>query len=129
MREWNPSPPRFAGGGGLEALFGMKAPTGAFPFLYSGSLVGRAKLTPWPGLWRFEFDAATLVVDAVEGRYGLYRATSEGFEWIGPFGDEVVFGPSFAHFVDSLRSGREPWSSGRDNLGTMAMALAYTTGS
>ena len=30
VREWNPSPPRFAGGGGLEALFGMKAPTGAF---------------------------------------------------------------------------------------------------
>ncbi len=126
VREWNPEPARFAGGGGLEALFEMRGPHGAFPFVYSGSLVGRARLTPWPGLWRFEFDRATLVVETIEERYGLYHATAEGFDWIGPFGDEVVFTASFAHFIDSLRAGREPWSSGHDNLGTMAMALAHT---
>ncbi len=126
VREWNPEPARFAGGGGLEALFDMDAPLGAFPFGYSGSLVGRAKTTPWPGLWRFEFDRATLVVDTIEGRYGLYHATADGFDWLGTFGDEVGFAGSLAHFVDSLHAGREPWSSGRDNLGTMAMALAYT---
>ena len=129
VREWNPDPARFGGGGGLEALFEMNAPHGAFPFVYSGSLVGRAKLTPWPGLWRFEFDRATLVVDTVAGRYGLYHATADGFHWLGSFGDEVSFAASFAHFVTSLRTGREPWSSGRDNLGTMTMTLAYTAAS
>ena len=126
LREWNPEPARFAGGGGLEALFNMRTPHGTFPFVYSGSLVGRARLTPWPGLWRFEFDRATLVVDTIEGRYGVYHATADGWDWLGPFGEEVGFAGSFAHFVEHVQAGREPWSSGRDNLGTMAMALAYT---
>lgn len=124
VREWNPAYGRYAGGAALECVFDMDGAGGTFPFLYSGSLVGRAPRTPWPGVWRFEFDDETLVLDTVDGRYGLWRAHAEGHEWLGRFdGDDMMFDRPLAHFLAAIREGREPWSSGRDNLGTMRMAL------
>jgi predicted dehydrogenase len=127
VREWQPAACRYASGGAVEALFDMADPHGSFPFTYSGSLVGKAPLTPWPGLWRFEFDKETVVVDTVDGRYGTYRAHAGGFDWLGPFWDDMVFELPLAHFIESVRSGREPWCSGRDNLGTLKMALGAET--
>lgn len=128
VREWQQAGSQYAGGGAMEAIFDMAGPHGRFPFTYSGSLVGKAPRTPWPGLWRIEFDQQTLVVDTIEGRYGVYRAFAEGFEWLGRFdGDDMLLNLPFAHFVASLRDGREPWSSGRDNLGTLRMALGAET--
>ena len=122
--EWNPEPSQYQkGGGGQEALYRMRSETGVFPFLYSGNLVGKSPNSEWGGHWRFEFDTATLVVDRIEGRYGLYRARGETYEWIGPFAADIGFGPSFAHFADSVANGKEPWSSGRDNLKSLQMAL------
>jgi len=129
VREWNPATSQYVGGGGLEALFEMASRRDAFPFVYSGSLVGKAPPTPWGGNWRFEFDGATLVVDTIDGRYGLYRATAEGHAWIAPFADEITFDGAFRHFLDSLAAGREPWSSGRDNLGTLRMVLGFLVAS
>jgi predicted dehydrogenase len=83
VREWQPSGSRFAGGGGMEALFEMAGPQGEFPFTYSGSLVGKGPRTPWPGVWRIEFDKETVVVDTADGRYGVYRALADGIEWLG----------------------------------------------
>lgn len=124
VREWQPADSQYAQGGAIEGLFDMQGPSGVFPFTYSGSLVGRAPRTPWPGLWRIEFDKETLVVDTVEGRYGLYRAHADGFEWLGRFdGDDMMFGVPLDHFVQCVRDGKEPWTSARDNLGTLKMAL------
>jgi predicted dehydrogenase len=125
VREWNPAGSQYAGGGGLEALFEMRSPQDAFPFLYSGSLVGKGPATPWGGVWRFEFDRGTIVVDTIDGRYGIYRAHADGHDGIGPFADDVVFEGSLAHFLSSLRAGQEPWPSGRDNLSTLKMALGF----
>lgn len=127
-REWNPEGSQYAGGGGIEALYEMVSPRDAFPFLYSGSLVGKGPNTPWGGKWRFEFDRATLVIDTIDGRYGIHRAHADGHDWIGPFADEIRFDGSLAHFLASLRAGKEPWSSGRDNLGTLQMALGFLVG-
>lgn len=123
--EWNPASSQYVGGGGQEALYRMTSPGGAFPFLYSGNLVGKSPNSQWGGSWRFEFDKATLIVDVIDGDYGLYRANGEQHERLGDFASEIGFAPSFDHFVNSIREGREPWSSGRDNLGTLKMALGF----
>lgn len=127
VAEWNPDWSPYRMGSALEALFQMKNPATTFPFLYSGSLVGKAPRTPWGGLWRFEFEKATLIVDVIDGEYGLYHANEAGYEMLSPFGDDsMALAKSFAHFKTCVETGREPWSSGRDNLGTLAMALAYS---
>ena len=124
VREWQQANSQYAGGGGIECLFDIKSAGGNFPFTYSGSLVGKAPRTPWPGLWRIEFDTETLVVDTIDGRYGVFRADADGFEWLGRFdGDDMLFNLPLSHFLKSIRLGKEPWSSGRDNLGTLKMAL------
>lgn len=124
VREWQPANSQYAGGGAIEALFDMQGKAGGFPFTYSGSLVGRAPRTPWGGKWRIELDNETLVVDTIEGRYGVYRAHADGYEWLASFdGETMGFNRPFEHFVACLGSGAEPWSSARDNLGTVKMAL------
>jgi len=125
-REWNPQECQYAGGAGIEALYDMRAPAGTFPFVYSGSLVGRAPKTPWGGLWRIEFDRTTVIVDEIGDEYGMLRAADEGLEKLGPFAAEnMSFDASLRHFVECFRSGSEPWSSGRDNLNTLRMALDF----
>jgi predicted dehydrogenase len=124
VREWQQAGSQYAQGGAIEAVFEMASPKGQFPFTYSGSLVGKAPRTPWPGVWRLEFDKETLVVDTVAERYGIYRAHADGYEWLGPMDDaEGWFAAPFEHFIDAVQAGREPWSSGRDNLGSLKMAL------
>ena len=124
VREWQQAGSQYAGGGAIEALFDMDGKAGAFPFTYSGNLVSKAPRTPWPGRWRFEFDTQTVLLDTFEGRYGLYASNVDHQEWIGPYdGPDMSFNLPLAHFLDCIGSGKEPWSSGRDNLGTMKMAL------
>ncbi|MFC0012295.1 Gfo/Idh/MocA family protein [Devosia nitrariae] len=124
-REWQPAGSQYAGGGAIEAVFEMEGSRGTFPFTYSGSLVSKAPRTPWPGRWRFEFDRKTILLDTLENGYGLYACQVEEHEWLGRYdGDTMLFNLPLAHFIDSIRTGKEPWSSGRDNLGTMRMALA-----
>jgi predicted dehydrogenase len=124
VREWQQADSQYAGGGAIEGLYDMAGPDNQFPFTYTGSLVGKAPRTPWPGVWRIEFDKDTLVIDTVDGRYGIYRAHADGHKWLGRIdGDDMLFELPLIHFAQSIRNGTEPWSSGRDNLGTMKMAL------
>lgn len=124
--EWNAAGGPYLAGGAVEALYTMRGEGGTFPFLYSGSLIGKAPRTPWAGLWRFEFDEATLVADTIEGVYGLFVATAGGHELLAPFDDGVsTLADSFDHFHACITEGREPQTSGRDNLGTLRMALGF----
>ena len=128
VEEWNPAWSPYRMGGALEALFRMATAESTFPFLYTGGLVGRAPRTPWGGLWRFEFERATLVADVIDESYGLYLATEAGYERLCDFGDDSMsLAKSFQHFKTCVETNTEPWSSGRDNLGTLALALAYTS--
>lgn len=113
-------------GGALEALFMMASGGSLFPFLYSGSLVTRGARTPWGGLWRFEFDEGTFIVDEVYGQYGLFQASEDGYKFLSPFADDsMAFGKSFTHFHGSIKNAKEPWPSGADNLNTLRRALAF----
>jgi predicted dehydrogenase len=126
--EWNPAWSPYRMGAALEALFTMRSGDTSFPFLYSGSLIGKAPRTPWGGLWRLEFEGATLVADEIDGRYGVFKATAGGYEILSPFaGETMMLDASFRHFRTCIEEGKEPWSSGRDNLGTLNMALGFNT--
>jgi predicted dehydrogenase len=127
VQEWNPERSPYQMGGALEALFTMKSEKSIFPFLYSGSLVTQGTATPWGGLWRFEFDRGTLIVDTIDGQYGLFQAHDGTYRFLSPFAEEsMAFDKSFNHFHESVQRGQEPWCSGADNLGTMRMVLDYT---
>lgn len=130
MKEWNSPRSPYRMGGAVEALYTMKGDSSSFPFLYTGSLISTAPRTPWPGLWRFEFDAATLLVDSVDGNYGVFEATADGVEFLSPVEDDDSFGwdKTLHHFHECVTQGKEPWSSGRDNLQTLHMALGFCEG-
>jgi predicted dehydrogenase len=127
VREWNPERSPYQMGGALEALFTMKSPESIFPFLYTGSLVTQGAATPWGGLWRFEFDRGTVVVDTIDGQYGLYQAHQGTYRFLSAFAEEsMAFDKSFHHFYECIGSEQEPWCSGADNLETLRMVLEYT---
>ncbi len=125
--EWTSARSPYRMGGGVEALYVMEGSSGNFPFSYTGSLITNVPRTPWGGIWRFEFDETTVVVDVVDGRYGVYKGRDEQLEYLAPFEEDVI--PAlvrvFDHFATCVQSGQEPWCSGRDNLLTLRMALGF----
>ena len=127
IREWNPEGGRYAGGAAVDVLFDMQSARGNFAFQYSGSLIAPAPNLPWAGNWRFAFDRATFAADTIDGRYGLYAARPQGYDYVGPFEDDnrLTFELELSDFIDCVGNGREPATSGRDNLGTLAMALGF----
>lgn len=126
LKEWNPQRSPYRVGGAVEALFTMATRNTTFPFLYSGSLVTKGTQTPWSGLWRFEFDGGTIIADNIDGQYGLFLAGDGHHKFISAFADEsMAFDKSFNHFHDCIKNGKEPWSSGADNLNTLGMVLNF----
>ncbi|HYY27598.1 MAG TPA: Gfo/Idh/MocA family oxidoreductase [Chthoniobacterales bacterium] len=126
VQEWNPKRSPYRTGGALEAHFTMANAHAQFPFLYSGSLVTQGTMTPWGGLWRFEFDRGTIIANVVDGTYGLFRANGNQYHLISAFADEsMAFDKSFNHFHESVMSHESPWSSGADNLNTLSMVLDF----
>ena len=93
---------------------------------YRASWVSAGPVTPWAGDWRLEFehgevfwtnrdDDATHDKVVIRPRGGKVRsATLRGIQWTGPWG-------TLSEFADAVQSGREPETSGRDNLGTIAL--------
>jgi predicted dehydrogenase len=93
---------------------------------YRGSWVSAGMVTPWAGDWRLEFehgevywtnrdDDATHDKVLIRQRGGKARsATLRGMQWTGPWG-------TLTEFADAVQKGRQPETSGRDNLGTLAL--------
>jgi predicted dehydrogenase len=96
---------------------------------YRGSWVSAGPVTPWAGDWRLEFehgevywtnrdDVATHDKVLIRSRSGKARsATLRSMQWTGPWG-------TLTDFADAVQTGREPETSGRNNLGTMALVDA-----
>jgi predicted dehydrogenase len=126
VQEWNPERSKYRMGGALEALFTMANRDSSFPFLYSGSLVTQRTRTPWGGLWRFEFDRATIIAEHIDGQYGLFLTGDGQYKFLSAFADEsMAFDKSFNHFHECIKNGKEAWSSGADNLNTLRMVLSF----
>jgi len=103
---------------------------GDVPVSYRGSWISSQPITAWAGDWSMEFEG------------GNVAWTSRGDE--GILNDRLVITPrsrrrkimrlpkvaridragTLTEFAMSIREGREPETSGRDNLGTMAMVGA-----
>jgi predicted dehydrogenase len=103
---------------------------GDVPVSYRGSWISSGSITAWAGEWTMEFER------------GIVSWTSRGDE--GILNDRLVISPrgrrrkimklpqmlridragTLTEFASSIRAGREPETSGRDNLGTLAMVAA-----
>jgi predicted dehydrogenase len=95
---------------------------------YRGSLVSAGPPTPWSGEWRLEFEKGEVFWTGrnddraddevlITPRFGTtYPATMPVFLRVG-------LSAVLSEFTNAVHAGREPLSSGRDNLGTINLTL------
>lgn len=93
---------------------------------YRGSWLG-APPTLWSGTWRLEGSRGVLTWTGRNGRdLSGERLTLRGRKRPLPDLPRTGRRGVLLEFVEAVRTGREPLSSGRDNLGTLALTLAAT---
>ena len=98
---------------------------------YRGSWLTWGADTPWAGEWRMTFERGE-VRWASRGRPGTLDADRVTVQPAGGEAHDLALpevplidqAGSVAEFAEAVRSGREPESSGRQNLGSLALALA-----
>jgi predicted dehydrogenase len=124
---WNPEWATF--GGPSVAVASIVFEGGAV-VSYRGSWVSAGPITPWAGDWRLEFENGEVfwtsredegvLLDKVviRPRNGKARtAPLPAVRWTGGWG-------TLTEFADAVRTHREPETSGRNNLGTIALMAA-----
>jgi predicted dehydrogenase len=120
-RTWRPEWSWFEHDACAQALFEF---TDGIRILYHGSWVARGRETPWEGHWHVECNSALL-----ELRGGEVHLTLA--EHLGPDTEVELHsmpcnGQEFSllEFQQSIAEEREPETSGRNNLNSLAMVLA-----
>jgi predicted dehydrogenase len=124
---WNPAWSKFAD---PAAAFATIEFDGGAVVSYRGSWVSPAPQTSWDGVWRMEFAGGEV---QWTGRNG--RDTSGDRVTVRPLGKPArrVALPelpatdldgSLAAFAQAIRAGQPPETSGRDNLGSLALTYA-----
>jgi len=124
---WNPEWATF---GGPSAAVASMVFEGGVVVSYRGSWVTAGPVTPWAGEWRMEFQHGELFWTSKEedgmlrdrvvirSRDGKTRTlTLPEVRWTGPSG-------TLTEFANAIETGREPETSGRENLGTIALVEA-----
>jgi predicted dehydrogenase len=124
---WNPEWATF---GGPSVAVASIVFEGGVVVSYRGSWVSAGPITPWAGDWRLEFENGEVfwtsredegvLLDKVviRSRNGKARtAALPAVRWTGGWG-------ALTEFVDAVRTRREPETSGRNNLGTIALMAA-----
>jgi predicted dehydrogenase len=97
---------------------------------YRGSWVSAGPETAWAGEWRMEFADGHLFFtsrgedNALMDRVVLRSRRGRGREVPLPPMARIDRAGALTEFAASLREGREPETSGRDNLGTIAFMVA-----
>jgi predicted dehydrogenase len=124
---WNPPWSGFDGSPAALAAIGF----GGVMVGYRGSWVTWGPNTPWAGEWRMTLERGEvhwtsrgLAGSREAERVTLQPRDGERYELALPDLPLVDQAGCLAEFVDAVRTGREPESSGRQNLGTLALALA-----
>jgi predicted dehydrogenase len=122
---WNPEWADFGGPSVAVASIVFDGVVGS----YRASWVSAGPITPWAGEWRLEFEHGEVFWNSrddspthdrvlIRPRDGKARyATLPALPRTGPAG-------TLTEFADAVRTGREAETSGRDNLGTIAMMEA-----
>ena len=97
---------------------------------YRGTWISPGSSTPWGGQWRMDFEDGEIVWTSRGEDSGPAEAVVVQRRGQAP---EIVAMPAMkridrwatlAEFAAAIRNGREPQSSGRDNLGTLALVHA-----
>ena len=124
---WNPEWTSFSGPSVAVASILFE---GGVVVSYRGSWISAAPVTPWAGEWRMEFEngeitwASAADSDPTQDRVVVTMRNSEPrIVELTPSPRTGGFG-TITEFVTALRSGREPETSGRHNLGTIALMEA-----
>jgi len=97
---------------------------------YRGSWISAGPVTPWGGEWRMDFERGEVLwttrgdesslADVVVVRRRGEKPQSRTLRRMGL----IDRWATLTEFASAVREGREPECSGRDNLGTLAMAAA-----
>ena len=124
---WNPEWTSFTGPSVAVASIVFE---GGVVVSYRGSWISAAPVTPWAGEWRMEFEngevtwASAADSDVTEDRVVVRQRGGE--ERVISLTPAPRTGGSAAitEFVTAIHSGREPETSGRHNLGTIALMEA-----
>lgn len=123
---WNPE---WTGFGGPSVAVASIAFEGGVTVSYRGSWVSSGPVTPWAGEWRMEFENGEIFwtcrdddmahdMVTVRPRQGEARIiTLQIMPRTGAWG-------TLTEFAEAVDTGRDPETSGRDNLGTIALIAA-----
>lgn len=128
-RTWNPASSPFSGPAEGTAVIVMD---GGLSASYRASWLSSGPPTPWAGEWHMEFEGAELIwtsrhdrSDGVHGESVVVRTAGADQRPVAlPKLDLVDRAGSLAEFASAVEEGREPESSGRENLGSLALMQA-----
>jgi len=120
-RTWRPQWSWFEHDPCVAAIFEFE---GGLKVLYEGSWVTRGRETTWDGYWNIECPA--VVIELRAGRVHLIPAEHPDQDSEVELGGRAGSGQSAAlrEFQQAVAEGREPETSGRDNLKSLAMSFA-----
>jgi predicted dehydrogenase len=124
---WNPEWATFGGPSVAVASIVFEGPV---VVSYRGSWVTSGPVTPWAGEWRMEFEHGEVFWTSREDD-GMLRdrvvvRTRNGKTRTLTLPDARRTGPAgtLTEFANAIETGREPETSGRENLGTIALVEA-----
>ena len=124
---WNPEWTSFSGPSVAVASIVFE---GGVVVSYRGSWISAAPVTPWAGEWRMEFENGevtwTSAADSDVTQDRIVVRQRGGEERVIPLPPAVRTGGAAAitEFAQAIQAGREPETSGRHNLGTIALMEA-----
>jgi predicted dehydrogenase len=130
--EWveiEPINPSTSGYRDPPAAFGLIEFEGGIPASYRGSWISRGRPTPWGGEWRLEgadgaLEWASRGDRGVVDRLRLRTAGGSARPVVLPDVPALDRAGALAAFVEAVRSGSEPETSGRRNVPTLALTIA-----
>jgi predicted dehydrogenase len=127
--ESNPKGSWYAHGAAANAIFEM---SDGVLFTYRGSWVAEGGTTSWESGWRIVGTRGTLLWDGndrfdahvINGSEGFLRPVAE-LEVLPPPDDAHIHGHAsvIADFIDAIAAGRQPETSGEDNIKSLAMVF------
>ena len=124
---WNPEWTSFSGPSVAVASIVFE---GGVVVSYRGSWISAARITPWAGEWRMEFENGEIVwtsaadSDPTQDRVVVTPRNGEPRVIALPPSPRTGGFGTITEFVTAVQSGREPETSGRHNLGTIALMEA-----
>ncbi|TMC53208.1 MAG: Gfo/Idh/MocA family oxidoreductase [Chloroflexi bacterium] len=124
---WNPEWTAFSGPSVAVASIDFE---GGVVVSYRGSWISAGPVTPWAGEWRMEFENGEVMwtsaadSDITQDRVVVRPRNEEARTITLPPVPRTGTWGTLTEFAAAIRSGREPETSGRNNLGTIALMAA-----